>query len=154
MGVDPYLIAPTLALAVAQRLVRTLCPDSGEKFKVDGSLKLMIDEQFADLPELYRKKIPNLEHVYRLKPTPECPNGTRGRIAVLEVLEMNKEIEHIILTNPVEEALYKAARSNGMLTMKEDAIIKSMEGVVPFEEVNALGGALLTDEEISQEQKE
>ena len=152
MGVDPYLIAPTLALALAQRLVRTLCPDSGEKVNVDDSLKMMIDEQFADLPESYREEIPDLKHIYRLKPTSACPNGTRGRIAVLEILEINKEIEHIILTNPVEEALYKAARSKGMLTMKEDAIIKSMEGVVPFEEVNTLGGALLVDEESDQEQ--
>ncbi|MCH7597922.1 type II/IV secretion system protein [Patescibacteria group bacterium] len=152
MGVDPYLIAPTLALALAQRLVRTLCPDSGEKVNVDDSLKMMIDEQFADLPESYREEIPDLKHIYRLKPTSACPNGTRGRIAVLEILEINKEIEHIILTNPVEEALYKAARCKGMLTMKEDAIIKSMEGVVPFEEVNTLGGALLVDEESDQEQ--
>ena len=150
MGVDPYLIAPTLALALAQRLVRTFCPDSGEKVKIDGSLKLMIDEQFADLPESYKSSLPKLEYLYRLKPTPSCPNGTRGRMAVFEVLPINKEIEHIILTNPVEDALYKFARSKGMLTMKEDAIIKSIEGIVPFEEANTLGGVLLEDEEAEE----
>ena len=71
-------------------------------------------------------------------------------MAVFEVLPINKEIEHIILTNPVEDALYKFARSKGMLTMKEDAIIKSIEGIVPFEEANTLGGVLLEDEEAEE----
>jgi len=48
MGVDPYLIAPTLALVMAQRLVRTLCPNGGKPMAVKDSIKLMIDKEFED----------------------------------------------------------------------------------------------------------
>jgi len=56
----------------------------------------------------------------------------------MEVLEMDKDIEAIILKNPTELELTKIARSKGMLTMKEDAIIKAMHQQIPFEEVNML----------------
>jgi|TARA_Y100000310_G_scaffold345866_1_gene471945 type IV pilus assembly protein PilB len=146
MGVDPYLIAPTLTLAIAQRLVRTLCPNSGKPIPVDGSLKLMIDKEFEDLPEQFRKEIQESKNFYGVEPSKECPDGTRGRTAVFEVLEMNKEIEQVILTNPVESEIKKIARQNGMFTMKESAIIKAVDRQIPFEEINTLGGQLLSAE--------
>src|SRR5574343_162882 len=57
MGVDPYLIAPTLVLTMAQRLARSFCPGGGKPRKVEASLKMMIDKQFQDLPEKYKKDI-------------------------------------------------------------------------------------------------
>lgn len=138
MGVDPYLIAPTLILAIAQRLVRTLCPDGGKPIPVEGSLKLLFEKQFADLPDKYREKIPFGKFVYEVVPTKECLNGTSGRTAVMEVLKMDKDIEQVILTNPTETEIAKVARSKGMLTMKEDAIIKAFERTIPFEDINTL----------------
>jgi len=123
---------------MAQRLVSGLCPDGGEAVPVEGSLKLMIDKQFGDLPQKYLDEIDFVDKVYKVVPTPECPTGMRGRMAVIEVLEMNKEIESIILKNPTEIEITKIARMQGMLTMKEDAIIKSMHKEVPFEEVSML----------------
>ncbi len=138
MGVDPYLIPPTLVLGVAQRLVRKICPGSGKKIKVDGSIKMMVEKQFEDLPAEYRKEIPKTEEVLGLDPTPQCPNGTRGREAVFEMFEMDRNIEQVILKNPVDSEIYKAVRSKGMFTMKEDAIIKAFNKQIPFEEVNNL----------------
>ncbi len=140
MGVDPYLIPPTLILGVAQRLVRTLCPSGGEKVPVEGSLKEMLNSQFADLPKQYRDEIPPLDHVYRLKPTKECPSGTRGRTSVVEMFEMTPELERAILAGKSQQELYQIVRKEGMLTIKENAIIKSAQGIVPFEEVNTVGG--------------
>ncbi len=138
MGIDPYLIAPTLILAIAQRLTSQLCPGAGEAVPVEGSIKVMIDRQFSDIPEKYMKTIEFTDEVYKLSPTPECPNGVRGRIAVMEVMEMDNDIESIILKNGNELDIVKAAREKGMLTMKEDAILKAMHQVIPFEEVNML----------------
>lgn len=138
MGVDPYLIAPTLALTMAQRLVRTFPPGGGKPIAVEGSLKMMIDKQFEDLPEEFRKKIPIGKEMYEITPMPDCPRGTSGRIAVMEVLEMDKEVEAVILKNPTEVEIGKIARSKGMLTMKEDAIIKAFQRIIPFEEINTL----------------
>lgn len=138
MGVDPYLIAPTLILAMAQRLSVGLCPGTGTPVPIEGGLKIMIDKQFSDLPQKYIDELSFKDSVYKAAPSEECPTGTRGRMAVIEVMDMNDEVEEIILKNPTESELMKAARSNGMLTMKEDAIIKAMNGLIPFEEVNML----------------
>lgn len=146
MGVDPYLIAPTLIAAIGQRLVRKLCPGSGQPVPVSESVRAILEKQFADLPAEYRQKIPKFEQVYEAHPGPDCPNGTRGRLAVFEILRMDKDLEHVVLTEPVEEKVYAAARAKGMLTLQEDAIIKALDGQIPFEEVNTLGG-LATEEE-------
>ncbi|MBP6858344.1 MAG: Flp pilus assembly complex ATPase component TadA [Candidatus Pacebacteria bacterium] len=138
MGVDPYLIAPTLILAVAQRLVGLLPPGAGEAVPVDGSIKMMIDKQFEDLPEQYKKEIPFSDTIYKIKPTPELPKGTRGRMAVFEMFSMDKDIEKAILTNPTETEILKIARSKGMLSLKEDALIKAFNKQIPLEEVNKL----------------
>jgi type II secretory ATPase GspE/PulE/Tfp pilus assembly ATPase PilB-like protein len=138
MGVDPYLIAPTLILTMAQRLVRKLAPGGGSPIPVVDSIKIMIDKQFEDLPTEFKNKIPFGKEVYEIKPTNEYLNGTSGRVAVIEVVEMDKNIESIVLKDPTEPALYKAARAKGMLTMKEDAIIKAFQRTIPFEEINTL----------------
>ncbi len=138
MGVDPYLIAPTLVVAIAQRLARTFCPGAGKPVPVQGSIKMMIEKQFSDLPEIYRKDIVIGKEVYEISPAPDCPSGVRGRSAVMEVLSIDKELEQIILKTPTEQDIWKYARSKGMLTMKEDAILKAFERVIPFEEVNGL----------------
>ncbi len=138
MGVDPYLIPPTLILGVAQRLVRKICPGSGEPLKIEGSIKEMLDKQFADLPDEFMNKIPTTEEFMKLAPSADCPNGMRGREAVFEMYEMDRDIERVILTNPVESAIYDAVRKKGMITVREDAIIKAMKKEIPFEEINKL----------------
>jgi len=147
MGVDPYLIAPTLIAAIGQRLVRKLCPGAGKAFPLTESMQGLLTREFSDLPEEYRKDLPAFDKFYRAEPTADCPNGTRGRLAVFEFLRMDKELEHVVLTNPTEEAVYAAARQRGMFTMREDAIMKALAGQIPFEEVNALGGQVILEEE-------
>lgn len=138
MGVDPFLIAPTLILAIAQRLVATFPPGAGKPIPVDGSIKMIVDKQFADLPEQYKKDIPFADTVYGIDPTPDCPKGTRGRMAVFEAFKMDKDIENVILKSPTELDISKLLRQKGMLTLKEDAMIKAFQRKIPFEEVNKL----------------
>lgn len=150
MGVDPFLVAPTLISVIGQRLVRKLCDGGGKAEPVSDSMKHYLEQEFADLPEAFRKKLPQFKTLYHAKPTPECPNGTRGRTGVFELLRMNKEIEKVILAQPVEGQIYAAARASGMLSMREDAIVKALRGEIPFEEINTLGGGeLVPDEEES-----
>jgi len=138
MGIDPYLIAPTLLLAMAQRLVKALCPGAGKAIPVEDSVRLMYEKEFQSLPAEYRKELPEFKEVYEASATSECPNGTRGRVAVVEAYKMTKELERVILTNPTEPEIFKVVRAQGMMTMKEDAIIKALKREVPFEEVNRL----------------
>lgn len=138
MGVDPYLIAPTLILAMAQRLVKKLCPGGGGPIPVDGSLRKMIEKEFSGVPEKFRKEVEFKDTVYRAVPVDGYPLGTSGRLAVFEVLEMNKELEGVILKNPIEAEIMKVAREQGMLLMKEDAVVKAFNREIPFEEINKL----------------
>jgi type IV pilus assembly protein PilB len=138
MGVDPYLIAPTLILALAQRLTRTLYPGTGKAIPVEGSIKAILDNQFKDLPEQYKKDLPKFENVYEPEATTECATGVKGRVAVFEGFKMDKEIEKLILTNPTDTALYDLLRGRGMLSMREDAMIKALSKKIPWSEVNAL----------------
>jgi len=136
MGVEPYLIPPVLIASVAQRLVRTLCPDTGAPTKLSASERRRIEEQFKTLPEKYR--FPIRDEVYEPQKSPTCPTGMRGRMAVFEVMEMSPEIEHLVLENPVDSQLWAAARKSGMLTMREDAILKAFDKKIPFSEMDAL----------------
>lgn len=138
MGVDPFLIAPTLVLAMAQRLVKKLCPGTGKVVPVAGSLKAMIDKGFSDLPPEFLKGLPIAKEVCEIEPTSDCPKGTRGRTAVFEIMQMSKELEAVILKSPTEADCYKVARSQGMLTLKEDALLKAFKKEIPIEEVNRL----------------
>ena len=143
MGVDPFLIAPTLVSVIGQRLVRKLCPEAKKSFPISDSLKAFLDRQFEDLPIEHRNKIPSFKEFFHANPTAECPNGTRGRTGVFEILRMNKSLEQVMLKNPVEGEIYNAARLGGMLSMREDAIVKALTGEIPFEEINTLGGGEL-----------
>ncbi|MFH1454964.1 MAG: GspE/PulE family protein [bacterium] len=138
MGVDPYLISPTLILTIAQRLVSQICPGTGKPLPLSGSLKAMMDKQFADLPEAYRSEIPTGNEILEVESTPQCPKGTKGRIAVFEMFKMSNEIEQVILRNPIESEVYKVARKNGLVTIKEDAIIKALQKLIPYNEINEL----------------
>lgn len=146
MGVDPFLIAPTLVAVIGQRLVQKLCKEGGKPFPIKDSIKLFLDREFADVPKEYRDALPPFKEFYHATPTADCPNGTRGRTAVFEILRMDKKLEQVVLKEPIEEKIYAAARAGGMLTMREDAIIKALAGEIPFEEVNTLGGELFPEE--------
>jgi len=102
------------------------------------------------LPEKYRSSIPELKTYYEAAPTADCPTGMRGRTGVFEFFMVDPDIEKAILENPVEEKLYAVARSKGMITLKEDAIIKALKGEIPFEEVNSLGGEILLEDKLEE----
>ncbi len=139
MGVDPYLIAPTLKLAIAQRLARRLCPGSGKEVPVNGAIKMMIDREFETLPAEYHARIPSGTSMLSPTSTPGCTSGTKGRVAVMETFEINEAVQELILKGGSEEEMYQVARANGFTSMKEDAIIKALEHTIPYEEVSAFG---------------
>ena len=138
MGIDPYLIAPTLTLTVAQRLVQRICDDAKDPVPIEGAVKVMVDKEFQGLPEetLSAIDIPNT--VYQAKPSPTCASGTKGRVAVFEMFEGSKELEKVILEDPNEQNIFEVVRRQGMITMREDALRKSFEGIIPFGEMNRL----------------
>lgn len=135
MGVDPYLIAPTLNLAIAQRLARRLCDDSRDEVAIEDSVKETIMEEISDMPEAVKKSIKIPSHLYRAKPSPTCPSGTKGRLALFEVLSMTKNLEKLILSKPSEVQVEEEAKKQGMVNMRQNGIIKVLEGKIGLEEL-------------------
>lgn len=135
MGIDPYLIPPTLTLAVGQRLVRTLCPDSKKKIPLVGALKETIMAELEKMPEEVRASLDTVKPTSIWEPeiSAICPKGTRGRIGVFEALSMTPELERIILTDPSESKIEAEAVRQGMITMKQDGILKVLRGIVGAE---------------------
>lgn len=138
MGIDPYLIAPTLILAIAQRLVPTLCQDSKKSVPLSGVLKERIQKEISSIPESTKKILKLPSEIYQPLPSPKCPRGTEGRIAVYEVMRITKELEEIILKDPTEPPIFKEARRQGMITMREDGIMKALQGIIGFEELEGI----------------
>ncbi|MCK4918446.1 MAG: type II/IV secretion system protein [Candidatus Pacebacteria bacterium] len=136
MGIDPYLIAPTLIIAMAQRLTRKLAEGSGKPIPIEGSIKMIVDKTFEGLPEEFKKDIVFPEFVYEATPTENNPEGLKGRTGIYEIIEIDPEIEEVILKNPDSLALEKIVREKGMLTMKEDGFIKAFNKIIPFAEAN------------------
>lgn len=138
MGVDPYLIAPTLIMGMAQRLLRKVDPKAAHVVPQDEITKEFIKKQFADFDPKYLSQLSIPETMYDIRPTAEIPSGTRGRMAIFEMFLVDRDVQELILKNPVEPELYKLNRSKGMLTLREDALIKALEGKVPMQEVFSL----------------
>ena len=140
MGVDPYLIAPTLRLVIAQRLLRRICP--GAQSTVDNktpSIENMLKNQFSDLPKNFLRELQLGRPVSEAKSIPECASGVRGRIAVFEMFAVDNIIERTIIENSSEQTIQEILRKQyGMLSMREDAILKSMDGLIPWSEANTL----------------
>ncbi len=139
MGVDPYLIAPTLKIAIAQRLARRVCPGTGREESTAGSVEMMIENEFKTLPDKYHHIIPKSKTIIHPEPSPECASGTKGRIAVMEILQINDRIQDLILQSGSEEDIFMVAREQGFTTIKEDALIKALNHLIPYEEVAAFG---------------
>ncbi len=137
MGVDPYLIAPTLVLSIAQRLSQTFIPGKGVPSPINGSIATMIQKQFEDLPNQFKPKITVQDKIYEI-PQTEGDVVLRGRMPVFEMFAVDKQLQEIILHNPTENAVYEYVRNQGMLTMREDAIVKCLKGIIPWSEVNML----------------
>lgn len=137
MGIDPFLIPPTLILAVGQRLARKLCLDSRKKVKLQTKMKELIAKEVDSMPESVRDKTKKdlPQEIYQAETSASCPKGTRGRIGLFEVLTMTPELEKIIITAPSETRITEEARRQGMITIKQDGIIKVLKGAIGLEEL-------------------
>lgn len=133
MNVEPFLIASTVNVVVAQRLVRTLCVRCRESIDVPvaelkGSLSAEAIERIAGKSKTVR--------LYHGKGCSVCNNtGFHGRTGIFEVMKVSKNIQDLIMQRATAETIKQAAVEEGMRTMFEDGIEKVLEGVTTIEEI-------------------
>jgi type II secretory ATPase GspE/PulE/Tfp pilus assembly ATPase PilB-like protein len=138
LGVSPFLIPYSLSIAIAQRLVRRLCENCKREVKPKREIRDLILSEIEKLPEEEKKglKIPYNFKIYEAVGCDECHHvGFSGRIGIFEVLEMTKNLEEIILKEPSESKIEEEAKRQGMITMRQDGILKVLKGITTIEEV-------------------
>jgi len=144
MKAEPFLIASTVNLIVAQRLVRRLYPESKEKYKLSSEELKQLEEQFDlnKVMEMLRKEKlvepkKDWKEIVFCRPgkVKECPDGYKGRIGIFEILEVNDEIKKLIIQEADADRMEEQSKKQGMLTMMEDGLIKAALGITSIEEV-------------------
>ena len=125
MGIEPFLLSSALVGLIAQRLVRRLCPHCKEAFQPDKNereiLGLKDDEEVT---------------IYRAKGCDECNNtGYKGRIAVYEILTVNREIKELISKNVSSDVIKDAAIKMGMKTLRMNCTRLVKEGITTIDEM-------------------
>lgn len=140
LGVEEFLIPPTIKVIVSQRLIRRLCPDCKKKVKANKEQIRIIKEEIEKISPSERKnlKIPTGENFYLYEPVgcASCARkGTKGRVAIIEVLTMSDEISEVVLAGSSESKIEEIALRQGMITIKQDGILKALEGTVSLDEV-------------------
>ncbi len=144
MGVEPFLLSAALREVVAQRLVRRICKECKQKITVTPHVIQKVRAELEKIaPEEIAKYGVNLAdglQFYRGKGCDACGNsGYKGRMAIYEVIGINEEIETIITEeNGAGDAVEKAALAGGMITMRQDGLLKALLGITTLEEVERL----------------
>jgi len=127
MGIEPFLVASSVILIQAQRLVRRICTHCREK--VDVSPRTLKEMGFDP------KDLEGIT-LYKGRGCSECGNtGYKGRIGLYEVMPISPEIREMILKRASTSALRERAIQEGMLTLRNDALIKLKNGITTLEEV-------------------
>jgi type IV pilus assembly protein PilB len=127
LGIQPFLIASSLIGIIAQRLVRRVCPacqvprqPGAEAIKKAGGVS----------------RLPSDARFVAGRGCDQCgQSGQKGRIAIHEVLAVNKEVRELVLSRAADHLIRKAARRSGMRTLLEDGIDKAAQGLTTLDEV-------------------
>ncbi len=144
MKAEPFLIASTTNVIIAQRLVRRLCPETKQKYKLDPAELKSLQNQF-DLERILKilkeeKILPSKAdwsslEFYRPGKSENCPDGYKGRVGIYEVLELSETIKDLIIKEATSGQIEEQAKKEGLLTMLEDGFIKAAQGQTSIEEV-------------------
>lgn len=133
MGIEPFLIASTINVIVAQRLVRTLCVRCRESVDMDAAT---LKETLK--PDMLRKMMGagKTVRLYKGKGCDACnQTGFHGRSGIFEILPITQNIRDLIMQRATAEAIESAAAADGMKTMFEDGMEKVLQGMTTIEEV-------------------
>ncbi|MDO8505175.1 MAG: GspE/PulE family protein [bacterium] len=146
LGAPPFLIAQTTSLISAQRLVRRVCPHCTLHYMLSDEIVSQLEAQFnmKSILEVMKRegaldkgetKLGNIRFSKGAGCSQCGGEGYKGRLAVHELLEVTSEISTLIYNHAPTDALREAARTQGMLTLVEDAFIKAKQGLTTIDEI-------------------
>ena len=138
MGIEPFLITSSIQLVLAQRLIRLICPKCKEELKVPPNLISEVQKELDAIPESNKKerdRIPADLKFYYGKGCSECTQGYKGRIGLFEAMEMTPEVENLAIGRKSANEIKAQAIKDGMITMKQDGMLKVLAGLTTLDEV-------------------
>lgn len=141
MKIKPFLLPSTLNIAIGQRLAHRLCPFCKEKVKPNKLIEKEMWKALETLSEDVKKafNVPSSSDqlfVYKPKGCVKCNmKGERGRIGIFEILKMTPGLENVIIENPNDSAIIGEAKKQGMVSMRQDGVLKALTGEISIEEV-------------------
>ncbi len=141
MGIESFLLASSLRVVAAQRLVRRICTECRHEAEAPQQIKNYMEEMIQNLPkeemEKYGVDISKGIRLFEGKGCEACGNtGYKGRIAIFEALEIDKEVKELISEHNGSEAqIQEYANKQNMISMKQDGILKVILGLTTLEEV-------------------
>lgn len=151
MGVEPFLVASTVNTVIGQRLVRRICKECKEEYQSSAaeteSIKKTIghilpnsDADLAKLQEDLGYEVLPLAtsesfKLYRGKGCDKCKDGYQGRMGIYEVFGMTPNMEQLLSGRATTSQIQEAAEKDGMVTMKQDGYLKSLNGITTLEEI-------------------
>lgn len=131
MGVEPFLLASTLEVIVAQRLSRRICPDCRFSYTIPAAEARGL---FKGAEHYFTTEEP--VHLYRGKGCDACGNtGYRGRVGIYELLEVNKDLEELIVGKKNSTEILLKARESGFMFLFEDGLDKAKAGLTTIDEL-------------------
>lgn len=145
LGVNPKILVSALSISLAQRLVRKLCAFcKKEKVPTEAenkTIKNIITGMKAQGKDISKHSI-NENTPFKLFTAPGCDKcnntGYKGRIGIFEAIKTDEAIEKIMPENPSEREIKKVASTQGILSMRQDGLVKMLAGVTSFEEVQSV----------------
>lgn len=134
MGIEPFLLASSIDATIGQRILRKLCQFCKYPYNPPPEVVESMKHELGSLAP--NKPI----QLYKAKGCHECGNlGYLGRLGIFEVLVVSEKIMRLILERASDSAIEKQAIEEGMITLKQDGILKAIEGITTLEEVLRVG---------------
>lgn len=136
MGIEPFLLASTLQLVIAQRLVRKLVPETREEVKMDAESKKVIIEQLTEAG-LSKAEIEPWTKIslFEPRPAPDSQTGYKGRVAIFEVLKVTDPVRKLIIDKAPGHKIREAMKIEGNMPMFTNGLELVKNGITTLTEV-------------------
>ena len=145
LGINPKILVSALSLSIAQRLVRKLCQFCKKEKVLNDfekeTIKKIIDGMKGEGKDLAKYKISESTDykVFTKEGCEKCNmTGYKGRMGLFEAIKTDEAIEKIMPENPSERELKKVAKTQGILSMRQDGVVKILNGITSMEEVQSV----------------
>ena len=140
LNIKPSDIGSSLRAAIAQRLVKKLCQKCKKPTKISPEIMAKVEAEIKAMPASYRNKIKEIK-LYQPGQCDECnQKGYKGQVVLFEILDADEEIREKIISLASAAEIEEAAKSKGMLTLYQDGLLKALEGLITYEDLERTVG--------------